>query len=95
MADDITSMRMMQKKTRSASICATGGSIETVIYNMPSGNNTPDSAGTPNYRRRRPATRSQSARITATAGRSVSEERNFNFKIPDKIVDIFHIFFFS
>ncbi|XP_075167266.1 rad, Gem/Kir family member 3 isoform X2 [Haematobia irritans] len=71
MADDISSMRMMQKKTRSASICATGGSIETVIYNMPSGNNTPDNSGTPNYRRRRPATRSQSARITATAGRSV------------------------
>lgn len=72
MADDISSPLRMQKKTRSASICATGGSIETVIYNMPSGNNTPDSQGTPNYRRRRPATRSQSARITATAGRSVS-----------------------
>ncbi|XP_037822943.1 GTP-binding protein RAD isoform X2 [Lucilia sericata] len=71
MADDISSPMRMQKKTRSASICATGGSIETVIYNMPSGNNTPDSQGTPNYRRRRPATRSQSARITNTAGRSV------------------------
>ncbi|XP_061398044.1 uncharacterized protein LOC133333769, partial [Musca vetustissima] len=70
MADDIASMRMMQKKTRSASICATGGgSLENAIYNMPSGNNTPENAGTPNYRRRRPATRSQSARITA--GRSV------------------------
>lgn len=73
MADDIASMRMMQKKTRSASICATGGgSLENAIYNMPSGNNTPENSGTPSYRRRRPATRSQSARITATAGRSVS-----------------------
>ncbi|XP_011291006.1 uncharacterized protein LOC101887219 isoform X1 [Musca domestica] len=72
MADDIASMRMMQKKTRSASICATGGgSLENAIYNMPSGNNTPENSGTPSYRRRRPATRSQSARITATAGRSV------------------------
>ncbi|XP_030554345.1 GTP-binding protein RAD isoform X2 [Drosophila novamexicana] len=67
MVDDISPMHhRMQKKTRSASICATGGSIETVIQNMPSGSATPE-GGTPGYRRRRPATRSQSARITSGA----------------------------
>ncbi|XP_039955558.1 GTP-binding protein RAD isoform X2 [Bactrocera neohumeralis] len=72
MVDDFSPMRM-QKKTRSASICATsGGSIETAIHNMPaygaaSGSATPESGGTPGYRRRRPATRSQSARITTGA----------------------------
>lgn len=49
-------------KTRSASICAPStGSLETIL-------NPPDRAtaenGTPGYQRRRPATRSQSARIT-------------------------------
>ncbi|KAH8407722.1 hypothetical protein KR222_011441 [Zaprionus bogoriensis] len=67
MVDDISPMHhRMQKKTRSASICATGASIETVIHNMPSGSATPE-GGTPGYRRRRPATRSQSARITSGA----------------------------
>ncbi|KAL9913820.1 GTP-binding protein REM 2 isoform X2 [Glossina fuscipes] len=70
MADDTIAMRM-QKKTRSASICATSGSLENALHTMPSGSNTPENAGTPSYRRRRPATRSQSARITATANRSV------------------------
>lgn len=73
MVDDISPMHhRMQKKTRSASICATGASIETVIHGMPgaSGSATPE-GGTPGYRRRRPATRSQSARITSGA-RSVS-----------------------
>ncbi|XP_054741270.1 GTP-binding protein RAD isoform X3 [Anastrepha obliqua] len=72
MVDDFSPMRV-QKKTRSASICATsGGSIETAIHNMQpygaaSGSATPESGGTPGYRRRRPATRSQSARITSGA----------------------------
>ncbi|XP_034479895.1 GTP-binding protein RAD isoform X2 [Drosophila innubila] len=67
MVDDVSPMHhRMQKKTRSASICATGASIETVIHNMPSGSATPE-GGTPGYRRRRPATRSQSARITSGA----------------------------
>ncbi|XP_020802547.1 GTP-binding protein RAD isoform X2 [Drosophila serrata] len=74
MVDDISPMHhRMQKKTRSASICATGASIETVIHGMPSasGSATPE-GGTPGYRRRRPATRSQSARITSGA-RSVRQ----------------------
>lgn len=50
-------------KTRSASICApASGSLETIL-NPPSGSGTPES-GTPGYQRRRPATRTQSARIT-------------------------------
>lgn len=50
-------------KTRSASICApASGSLETIL-NPPSGSGTPDN-GTPGYQRRRPATRTQSARIT-------------------------------
>ncbi|XP_064542766.1 uncharacterized protein LOC135431516 isoform X2 [Drosophila montana] len=74
MVDDISPMHhRMQKKTRSASICATGGSIETVIQNMPSGSATPE-GGTPGYRRRRPATRSQSARITSGA-RSAQQQQ--------------------
>lgn len=56
----------VQKKTRSASICAVTGSLEAAISNMPSGTATPD-GGTPGYRRRRPATRTQSARITSGA----------------------------
>ncbi|XP_022230117.2 GTP-binding protein RAD isoform X2 [Drosophila obscura] len=74
MVDDISPMHYrMQKKTRSASICATGASIETVIHGLPtaSGSATPE-GGTPGYRRRRPATRSQSARITSGA-RSVRQ----------------------
>lgn len=53
-------------KTRSASISApNSGSLETIL-NPPSGNGTPDIG----YQRRRPATRTQSARITGA--RSVS-----------------------
>lgn len=47
-------------KTRSASISApTSGSLETIL-NPPSSNGTPEIG----YQRRRPATRTQSARIT-------------------------------
>lgn len=57
-----------RRKTRSASICAPPcGSLETIV-SPPSGSGTPEN-GTPNYQRRRPATRTQSARITG--GRSV------------------------
>ncbi|XP_055838428.1 GTP-binding protein RAD isoform X1 [Episyrphus balteatus] len=63
--NDDSPMRV-QKKTRSASICAVTGSLEAAIQNMPSGSATPD-GGTPGYRRRRPATRTQSARITSGA----------------------------
>ncbi|XP_055918133.1 GTP-binding protein RAD isoform X2 [Eupeodes corollae] len=63
--NDDSPMRV-QKKTRSASICAVTGSLEAAIQNMPSGSATPD-GGTPGYRRRRPATRTQSARITGGA----------------------------
>lgn len=53
-------------KTRSASISApTSGSLETIL-NPPSSNGTPEIG----YQRRRPATRTQSARITGA--RSVS-----------------------
>lgn len=53
-------------KTRSASISAPGHSSMETIVNPPSGGGggTPE-GGTPGYRRRRQATRSQSARITA------------------------------
>lgn len=60
-------------KTRSASICApASGSLETIL-NPPSGsgNGTPDN-GTPGYQRRRPATRTQSARITGARSVSVT-----------------------
>lgn len=51
-----------QYKTRSASISApTSSSLEQIINAAEI--ETPE-AGTPNHRRRRPATRSQSARIT-------------------------------
>lgn len=47
-------------KTRSASISApTSGSLETIL-NPPTSNGTPEIG----YQRRRPATRTQSARIT-------------------------------
>lgn len=56
-----------RQKTRSASICApTSGSLETIL-NPPSSNGTPEIG----YQRRRPATRTQSARITGA--RSVSD----------------------
>lgn len=55
-----------RQKTRSASISApSSGSLETIL-NPPSSNGTPDIG----YQRRRPATRTQSARITGA--RSVS-----------------------
>lgn len=55
-------------KTRSASISApTSGSLETIL-NPPSSNGTPEIG----YQRRRPATRTQSARITGA--RSVSQQ---------------------
>lgn len=67
-------------KTRSASICApSSASLETMLNaggavashaQPPSGTGTPENGGTPGYQRRRPATRTQSARITG--GRSVS-----------------------
>ncbi|XP_055702302.1 GTP-binding protein REM 2 [Phlebotomus papatasi] len=63
--DDISAHtpRINYTKTRSASICAPAStSLENVLL-PPSGSGTPDN-GTPSYRRRRPATRSQSARIT-------------------------------
>ncbi|XP_055688076.1 GTP-binding protein REM 1 [Lutzomyia longipalpis] len=62
--DDISAhTRINYTKTRSASICAPAStSLENVLL-PPSGSGTPDN-GTPSYRRRRPATRSQSARIT-------------------------------
>ncbi|KAJ8683455.1 hypothetical protein QAD02_019247 [Eretmocerus hayati] len=67
----------MRRKTRSASICAPGSSsMEQMLSTMPppgkenrigknkdSGSATPDSGCTPT-RRRRPATRSQSARVS-------------------------------
>lgn len=57
-------------KTRSASISApTSGSLETIL-NPPSSNGTPEIG----YQRRRPATRTQSARITGA--RSVSTTLN-------------------
>lgn len=74
-----------RQKTRSASICApASGSLETIL-NAPSaggggGSGTPDN-GTPGYQRRRPATRTQSARITG--GRSVSVYTNRNKKKTD------------
>ena len=59
MADDYSKPHY---KTRSSSISApTSSSLEAIINAAET--ETPD-AGTPNNRRRRPATRSQSARIT-------------------------------
>lgn len=59
-------------KTRSASICApASGSLETIL-NPPSGSGTPDN-GTPGYQRRRPATRTQSARITGARSVRISK----------------------
>lgn len=55
-------------KQRSASISGCGANSMETIINPPSEGGTPE-GGTPGYRRRRQATRSQSARITP---RSVS-----------------------
>lgn len=60
-----------QYKSRSASISAPPSSSLEAIVNPPSENDTPEN-GTPNYRRRRPATRSQSARISGNRSVSLS-----------------------
>uniref|UniRef100_A0A182J5Q9 GTP-binding protein RAD n=1 Tax=Anopheles atroparvus TaxID=41427 RepID=A0A182J5Q9_ANOAO len=63
MADEIGSSARPAYKKRSSSISAPAcASLETII-SPPSEGETPDS-GTPGYRRRKPATRSQSARMT-------------------------------
>lgn len=63
MADD--GLHKPQYKTRSASISApASSSLEAIINSQQLDIDTPD-GGTPNYRRRKPATRSQSARIPA------------------------------
>ncbi|XP_062544924.1 GTP-binding protein RAD isoform X2 [Armigeres subalbatus] len=63
MADDIPPNKRPPYKKRSSSISAPAcASMETIV-SPPSEGGTPDS-GTPGNRRRRPATRSQSARIT-------------------------------
>lgn len=77
MVDDFMSQNPRPAlKTRSASITGfpKGSSLETII-NPPSESLTPEN-GTPNYRRRRVASRSQSARITGP--RSVSLNKFFN-----------------
>lgn len=58
-------------KTRSASISAPGHSSMETIINPPSGGGGTPEGGTPGYRRRRQATRSQSARITAPRNVSI------------------------
>lgn len=58
-----------QYKTRSASISAPPSSSLEAIVNSQLDIDSPD-GGTPSYRRRKPATRSQSARIPS--GRTVS-----------------------
>lgn len=80
-------------KTRSASISApTSGSLETIL-NPPSSNGTPEIG----YQRRRPATRTQSARITGA--RSVSFDLNFFNNIlhffPSFLHFCVYIFFLS
>uniref|UniRef100_A0A182WME9 Uncharacterized protein n=1 Tax=Anopheles minimus TaxID=112268 RepID=A0A182WME9_9DIPT len=63
MADEMSSSARPAYKKRSSSISAPAcASLETII-SPPSEGDTPDN-GTPGYRRRKPATRSQSARIT-------------------------------
>lgn len=79
-----TSPHQGRQKTRSASICAPStGSLETIL-------NPPDRAteGTPGYQRRRPATRSQSARITGA--RSVSWLRNAEHLLPHNTLKCNH-----
>ncbi|CAD7092649.1 unnamed protein product [Hermetia illucens] len=82
MGDDVFSYRS-HGKTRSASICApVSGSLEAVI-NTPSGSNTPEN-GTPGYKRRRPATRTQSARITgARSVRRKVQQQNFQQNLQE------------
>lgn len=59
-----------QYKTRSASISApASSSLEAMINSQQLEIDSPEGGGTPNYRRRKPATRSQSARIPS--GRTV------------------------
>uniref|UniRef100_A0A8W7PU56 GTP-binding protein RAD n=1 Tax=Anopheles coluzzii TaxID=1518534 RepID=A0A8W7PU56_ANOCL len=68
MADDIPSSARPAYKKRSSSISAPAcASLETII-SPPSEGDTPES-GTPGYRRRKPATRSQSARISGSHDR--------------------------
>ncbi|XP_065082500.1 GTP-binding protein REM 1 isoform X2 [Ochlerotatus camptorhynchus] len=63
MADDTPSSNRPPYKKRSSSISAPAcASLETIV-SPPSESGTPE-GGTPGYKRRRPATRSQSARIT-------------------------------
>lgn len=61
-----------QYKMRSASISAPASSSLEAIINSQLDVDTPDDGGTPNYRRRKPATRSQSARIPS--GRTVRKK---------------------
>jgi hypothetical protein len=75
MADEYSSKP--QYKARSASISApTSSSLEAIIY---AGDLEMPEVGTPNHRRRRPATRSQSARITGAKSVIL---RSFPHKLP-------------
>ncbi|XP_063701575.1 GTP-binding protein REM 1 isoform X2 [Culicoides brevitarsis] len=67
-------------KTRSASISAPGHSSMETIINPPSGGGGTPESGTPGYRRRRQATRSQSARITAPRNLSYHVVSDDNFE---------------
>lgn len=70
-------------KTRSASISApTSGSLETIL-NPPSSNGTPDIG----YQRRRPATRTQSARITGARSVSKKQKPIQHLKAKERIKD--------
>jgi hypothetical protein len=72
MGDD--GLHKPQYKTRSASISApASSSLEAIINSQQLDIDSPE-GGTPNYRRRKPATRSQSARIPA-GRREVSKKR--------------------
>lgn len=74
MAEDFqVPARFARKQMRSASIGGdANGSMEHAIHALKVGGGS-DGYGTPTARRNRPAARSQSARISATAsGRSVS-----------------------
>lgn len=76
MADEFqVSTRFSRKQMRSASIGGdANGSMEQAIFALKTSCGT-DGYGTPTARRNRPAARSQSARISATAsGRSVSKD---------------------
>lgn len=76
MADD--SLHKPQYKTRSASISApASSSLEAIINSQQLEVDSPE-GGTPNYRRRKPATRSQSARIPS--GRTVKKRFFFSHK---------------